>query len=950
MLFSDSAASGSRLGFSGIAGGCRSPRASGRQSERYNRVLVRVNLYVRLVVCVLAGSIAATGQSPPRYTVRTLVQTARTGLSAGLPATAVPLVAPTSVAGGPDGEIYIGDDYYQQVIRVRGGSAEPVAGIGEEGFSGDGGPATEARFRGVGAMVVAGREIFICDRLNFRIRRISGDGVIETIAGDGSVRSSGDGGPAILAGIGIPSGLARDAAGSLYFSDSLNHRIRRVTAEGTIETIAGTGEAGFSGDGDAARNAQLNGPGGVAVDATGNVFFADTGNHRLRRIMPDGRIETVAGTGAAGLAGDSATARTASLAFPGAVAAGEGGVVYVAEIPGGIVRRIDAAGTMTRLAGGGAAAAETGSATGIRMFSADALAMLTPARLAIVDRAAKRVRFVDLGQGTTGLIAGGGALGGRESMVVGGAGVAVDQEGVVFVADELDHTVKRVSSAGAVATFAGTGAPGAAGDGGPAAASQMQEPAGAGFDSEGDLYVTTRGGSRIRKIDRGGGSVAAVGGTTDGFAGDGGAATSARFALPSGVAFGRGGVIYVADTANHRVRRIRADGVVTTIAGTGAAGFGGDGGLAFRAQLHGPAGLAVDGIGALYIADSLNHRVRRIDPDGTITTVAGTGAAGSAGDGVPAVGAQLNGPKGLAIDAGGNLFVGNSWGAGVALVTPDGMVHRVAGDAGVGGVEGVAVSESGEVTFWDRTNRRAMRLDPIPLNDDAVVNLASQRAGPIAPGCLFLIRGIALGPTEGIAAAAGDDGLLPTRLGGTAVFVDGVAAPLLVAQYSRVVAMAPYGIGARGTVELAVDFNGRRTNPVRVDVRPVAPAVFTRDGRGVGLAVARNGDGSDNFDGNPTFRGDIVTLVATGLGETEPATVAGRLYAEDGITSAARVRVFVGEAEAEVVDAEVPLNQLSGVFEIRVRIPSGAPAGAAVPVSVRVGDVVSPAGPVIAVE
>lgn len=920
--------------------------------RRYNRGLVRVSCYVHWFAWILVGVAAAQPPaSAPRYVPRTLALGSRGALANGQLAAGLALVSPSAVAVGPDGEIYLADEYYMQLVRLRGAGIDIVAGNGEEGFSGDGGPATEARFRGFGPMVVAGREVFVCDTGNFRIRRISGDGIVETVAGNGESRSSGDGGPATAAGIGIPSGLARDAAGTLYFSDSLNNRIRRISREGIIETIAGTGESGFSGDGGPAIAAGLSGPTGIAVDSAGNVYFSDTRNHRLRKITRDGQIETVAGTGAAGQAPDTVRAAGAALAFPGPVATFDNGVVFVAEMLSGVVRRIDPSGTMTRVAGGGTLMTDTGSALAVRFYSADALAPLAGGRLAMVDRAGKRVRSLDLAQATVGVVAGGGVLPGREGSILGVSGLAVDPEGAVFVADRLDHRIKRVSGSSTVTVFAGTGAPGTAGDGAAAANSQIQEPTGLTTDREGDLFLTSLGGSRIRRIARGGGAITGIGGSTDGFSGDGGPATAARFGMPGGVAMGPGGVVLVADTANNRIRRIRADGVVTTLAGTGEPGFDGDGGPASRARFNAPVGVAVDGVGAIYVADTLNHRVRRIDPDGTVSTVAGSGTAGASGNGVPAEQAQLGAPKWIAIDAGGNLFVGNSWAGGAAVVTPDGILHRLGGEQeGIGSIEGIAVSDAGEVSFWDRTNRRLWQLDPVPLNDDAVVNLASQRTGPIAPGLMLMIRGIGLGPAEGVVTSAGDDGRVPIRAGGTAVLLDGVPIPILAAQYARVLAIAPYGIANRGSVEISVDYNGRRTNPVRVEVRPASPALFTRDGRGAGLAVARNSDGSDNFAGNPTFRGDIVTLVATGLGETDPVTEAGRVYADEGIAPAGRIRVSFGEVEGELLDVSVPFNQLSSVFEVVVRVPGGAPAGSAVPVSVRVGDFSSPPGPVIAIE
>ncbi|MDN3297266.1 SMP-30/gluconolactonase/LRE family protein, partial [Streptomyces ficellus] len=249
-------------------------------------------------------------------------------------------------------------------------------------------------------------------------------------------------------------------------------------------------------------------------------------------------------------------------------------------------------------------------------------------------------------------------------------------------------------SAPPISTVAGTGIGGFEGDDGPAVSAQLNYPYGIALDSTGTLYFSDHGNHRVRKVTADG-TISTIAGTgTAGYRGDDGPATSAQLNWPRDVAVDGAGTVYIVDSSNNRVRRIAADGTISTVAGTGKAGFGGDGGLATSAQLNVPFGLAVDSTGALYIAEYNSHRVRRITADGKITTVAGTGTAGSKGDGGPAVSAQLNRPQALAVDDTGNLYIADSNNHRVRKVAADGTISTVAGTgtAGFDGDDGPATS------------------------------------------------------------------------------------------------------------------------------------------------------------------------------------------------------------------------------------------------------------------
>jgi sugar lactone lactonase YvrE len=266
----------------------------------------------------------------------------------------------------------------------------------------------------------------------------------------------------------------------------------------------------------------------------------------------------------------------------------------------------------------------------------------------------------------------------RSAMLAAAESVAVDPSGDVFIADTLNHRIRKVGRDGVITTIAGNGTSGFAGDGGPAAAAELFSPETLAVDAAGNLFIGESGNHRIRKVSRDGVISTIAGNGTAGSSGDGGPATSAQLSFPRGVAVDAAGNLYIGEgESGNRIRKVDRKGIITTVAGNGTAGFSGDGGPATQAQLSNPRSVAADTAGNFFIVDTHNHRIRKVDSKGVITTVAGNGSAGSSGDGGPAIAAQLNFPQDAMVDAGGNLYIADLSDR-IRKVTPDGIITTLA--------------------------------------------------------------------------------------------------------------------------------------------------------------------------------------------------------------------------------------------------------------------------------
>ena len=593
------------------------------------------------------------------------------------------------------GNLFITDSINQRIRRVDAstGIITTVAGNGTVGYSGDGGPAINAGFDYPDGLAVDAKgNLFIADG-NSVIRRVDAvTGIITTVAGNYSISVncaySGDSGPATGAGLCYPTDVAVDSSGNLFIADQGNNVIRRVDgATGIITTSAGNYSIGgsYSGDTGLATSAALNQPGGIALDASGNVFITDSGNNAIRRVDAKTQIiTTVAGNGtaAAGYSGDAGLATSAALNLvewyygeAGGVAVDSSGDLFIPDLSNNRVRRVDGVtGVITTFAGGGSGGDGGPATSALTVFPAS-LALDSSGNIFIDDLDEARVRRVDATTGAISTVAGNGLTlpyegdGGpatSASLFFDPIGIAVDSSGNLFISDTFNSRIRRVdASTGIITTVAGGGAyNGSIGDGGPATSATLNQPHGVAVDAAGTLFIDDSASPRIRRVDATTGIITTVAGNGKfGFSGDGGPATSAELSFTHCVTLDTSDDIFICDS--RRIRRVDAKtGIITTVAGNGTGGFSGDGGLASNAGIS-PSDVAVDALGNLFIAESVNHRIRRVDAlSGIINTVAGSGPSGNnvstfSGDGGPATSAILNWPYAIAVDKSGDLLIGD---------------------------------------------------------------------------------------------------------------------------------------------------------------------------------------------------------------------------------------------------------------------------------------------------
>jgi hypothetical protein len=610
------------------------------------------------------------------------------------------------------GTTYIADSVNHVVWSVEAdGDTTRYAGTGIAQAGADTGPADATSLVSPTSVALDGDgNLFITETGAHRVRKVdAATGTMTTIAGTGAPGFSGEGGPATEGQLFSPYGVAVDSTGQVFIADTHNHRIRRVDGAGDIWTAAGTGTSGFSGDGGLGLLATLRLPEGVGFSDSGNLLIADTGNHRVRRVnAATGVITTIAGTGTGGFSGDGGPGTSAQLHTPRDVAGLAGGGTLVADdgnrrirlIQGGAISTVAGNGSSGTVTDGGVATdAPVGSISGVGAGASAASFVLT-------SRSTLKAYEVD--GGTISVVAGNGrpslsgeAVPARQAQLDAPHGIANDGSGTIWFTEAENGVVRKVAPDGTITRVAGPGVVGVLGDGGPAVDAHLDDPVGVAVDGSGNVFISDVGEHRVRRVDAATGIITTIAGTgTAGFSGDGGPGTAAKLDYPTGLAVGPDGGLYIADRNNQRVRRVDlTSGTITTVAGNGSTGFAGDGGPATAAKLNSPTDVAFDPTGALHIADNANHRIRKVS-DGKIDTVAGTGSPGFSGDQGQATLAKLQDPDGIGFGPDGQLVIADSGNFRIRAVE-DNMISTLAGD-GTLGFEGDGGDPDDAALGWPR--------------------------------------------------------------------------------------------------------------------------------------------------------------------------------------------------------------------------------------------------------
>ena len=614
---------------------------------------------------------------------------------------------PGNVAVDANGNVYVADRSNLIIRKITpAGLVTTFAGSsGKSGFANGQGAA--ARFDGTnGVAVDTSGNVYVAD--GSTIRKITPDGLVSTLAGTPRQSGSLDGAGSVAL-FTRPDAIGLDTAGNIYLTDG--YAIRKVTAGGQVSTLAGKCDTSgyLDGPGADARFASLV---GLVVDAQGNIFVTDQGNHTIRKITAAGVVSTFAGT-----AGDreivDGQGAAARFSGPGGLAVDASGNLYVSDES--LIRKVSPSAIVSSFAGS-------------RYGNADGLG------------AAAQFNLPE--------------------------GLGVDAGGNVYVADNLNYTIRKITPEGLVSTLAGLAGQLGATDG-PGSVAQFYEPGGVAVDAAGYAYIADTGNSLIRKISPTG-EVSTLAGSTHGGGTTDGLGSAAKFSAPEGVALDAAGNVYVADTRNHTIRKITAAGLVSTLAGSGGQRGAVDG-AGDAALFNAPQSLAVDFSGNVYVADTGNATIRKITGAGQVSTLAGSAGQDGSLDGLGSS-ALFGRPNGVAVDAAGNVYVSDNWTATIRKITPEGAVTTLAGlpgqassadgpgsAAGFNPATGLAVDAAGVIYVADRDNNALRRITPdgftgTILGDVAagINRLGSLRDGvdlplPTSYGALASPRAVAVG-------------------------------------------------------------------------------------------------------------------------------------------------------------------------------------------------------------
>ncbi len=616
------------------------------------------------------------------------------GADGGL-AVNTPLAEPEGVAFDASGNMYIAETWSGRVRKVdTKGIITTVAGRDDTlpGYNGDNIPATAATLNEPTDVTVdkAGN-LYICDWVNNRIRKVNTNGIITTYAGNGTAGFSGDSSLATAAALNGPMAIALDKKGMLYIVDQLNGRIRMVNTNGIITNVAGANtNTGYSGDGGPATAASMNNPLGVAVDSLGRIYIADNGNDVVRMVDTNGIISTFAGLyGATSYGGDGGPATAAGLSGPTRIAIDRSQNIYITDQYWGEVRKVDTKGIIASVAGFEGLAGDGKPALQAQLYLPTDVITDKKGNMVIADEGEDLVRRVNKA-GIINTIAGfwigdyDGLSGLGDTLFINTPqSVREDSIGNVYFTDDGNNLIRKIDTLDNVTTLAGQGPYGSgfSGDGGPATAAQISSPLGIALDKKGNIYFADGGNSRIREINTAGVINTVVGNGTGGYSGDNGPATAAEINDPQMITLDAKENLYIADSWNNRVRKVSTSGIITTVAGNGDnTSMPVNGALATASCVSWPEGVALDSIGNLYITDGYYAQLYKVDTNGIITTIISDKYAGEySGDGGPADSAGTNLAEGINVDSKGNIYIADYYNNVIRKLTYEpyipGIIH-----------------------------------------------------------------------------------------------------------------------------------------------------------------------------------------------------------------------------------------------------------------------------------
>lgn len=622
---------------------------------------------------------------------------------------------PNALDADPAGNLYVVDTANDTIRKITpAGVVTTLAGLAGVPGSVDGTNA-DARFNSPsGICVDFATNLYVADSANHTIRKITQGGVVTTLAGKAGNAGSADGtnsGARFFS----PSDVTADALGDIFVADSGNNTIREITPSGVVSTIAGNAGNAGSGDG-LATNAFFDFPEGISIDSSNNLYVADTFNNTIRLITPAGQVSTLAGTLSSGSADGQGT--NATFRFPEGLDVDVAGNIYVADTGNDTVRVITHAGLVSTIAGVPGFASYADGVSNAALFNGPS--GITPDRfgnLFVADDNNNLIRKIAPG-GVTTTFAGTVGFGSIDATGIAArfnypAAIAVDAADNVYVCDYLNQTIRKVTQSGVVTTLAGFAGVSGSADGTNGTA-RFSSPAAVAVDAAGNLYVADSGNGTIRKVTPAG-VVTTLAGKAGNIGSSDGQGSIAQFNNPLGIAIDAATNLYVADTGNFEIRKITPSGLVSSLAGSHESGYL-DSPTSTNALFAGPTGIAVDGAGNIYVADTPNLVVRKIAASGAVSTIAGALFSRGSTDGTGAA-ANFASPYSLTLDSATNIIVVDMDNNDIRVITPQGMVSTLAGNPSIRGAsdgtgmaahfsnpQGVAVDAAGYLFVADAGN------------------------------------------------------------------------------------------------------------------------------------------------------------------------------------------------------------------------------------------------------